>query len=133
MGKLMLNDIPYSGGDGGGSGAPVGELLWSGDLIGGNTITVDGLSDWLIVGYCNYTGADALVYMSIGSPSRGGSLYGQYDGIGITQFAHRFKIIGDTITVSSENRGIYFENTTTYQNGANNHVYAVWGLIRKPT
>lgn len=128
MGRIIKNGIDYAGA----ISFPTAELLWSGDFIGVGTITVNGLSDWLLVGYCNYPGDDVFVYMSIGSPSRGGSMYGQYDGTGITQFAHRFKVIGDTITVSNENRGIYFENTTTYQSGANNHVYAIYGLVKKP-
>ena len=62
-------------------------LLWSGNHSGSGSITVPGLSDWLIVAYSSY---ESDLYMLIGSPSRGGTLYGVYDSASITTTAYRF-------------------------------------------
>ena len=106
------------------------KLLWSGNFTGSGSITVDGLSDWLIVAYSSY---ESDLYMLVGSPSRGGTLYGVYDSASITTTAYRFGQNGDTISVNSNDRGIYMESTTTYSGGTNNHIRHIYGLIKKPT
>lgn len=114
---------------------PTATLLWEGDFVGSGTIVVPNLSDWLLVGYCNYTGVDKFVYMSIGSPSRGGSLYGQYQANTMTTFAHRigFNESTNTLTIDGNNRGLYFNNSTTYLNDSSCHIYSIYGLVKKPT
>lgn len=119
-----------SGGSGGTSGA---ELLWEGDFSGTGSIVVPNLSDWLVVAYCNYTGADQLLYLSIGSPSRGGGLYGEWNSGNLQQLGHRFGYneSTNTITVNENDRGIYFNGSTTAASGASNHIYAIYGLVKK--
>ena len=106
------------------------KLLWSGNFTGSGSITVNGLSDWLVVAYSSY---ESDLYMLVGSPSRGGTLYGVYDSASITTTAYRFSQNGDTISVNSNDRGIYMEGTTTYSGGTNNHIRHIYGLIKKPT
>lgn len=106
------------------------KLLWSGNFTGSGSITVNGLSDWLVVAYSSY---ESDLYMLVGSPSRGGTLYGVYDSASITTTAYRFSQNGDTISVNSNDRGIYMESTTTYSGGTNNHIRHIYGLIKKPT
>ena len=88
-----------------------------------------GLSEWAIIAIANSsTGA----YLFIGSPARGGTLYGAYNSAGIETAAYRFGLSDNTLTVSTNDRGIYFENTTTYAGGTNNHIIRIYGLVKKP-
>lgn len=51
MGKIMFNGESYTGGTGdGGHAYSTAVLLWEGDWSTGS-LTVNGISDWLIVGY----------------------------------------------------------------------------------
>ena len=108
------------------------ELLWTGDQSGDGSIVVDGLSDWLVVGYCNYTGSDAHTYMSIGTPARGGENYGEYGSGNIVSIGHRFGFNSstNTLTINNENRGIYFNGGTTHDQSNGCHIYAIYGLVR---
>lgn len=115
----------------GGGGVPEATLLWQGDFIGAGTINVPHLSEYALVAYAY--DSDIYVYWSVGTPRRGGSLYGVYMNQTVGQFAHRFSQNGDILTVSNEDRGLYMSGSTTYQNGASCHVRAVFGLIKKPT
>lgn len=126
MGKLMLNDIPYSG-----NGYPTATLLWTGDMHGNNSqATIPNLSDWLIVGYSVDENED--FYVSIGTAGRGGSNYVQYQGSQVQFIAHRFDVSGNTITATQENQGISFSGGTTYNDSASCHVRKVYGLLKKP-
>ena len=108
------------------------ELLWTGDQSGDGSIVVDGLSDWLVVGYCNHTGIDAHTYMSIGTPARGGVNYGEYGGGNVVGLGHRFGFNSstNTLTIDNENRGIYFNSGTTHDQSNGCHLYAIYGLVR---
>lgn len=109
------------------------KLLWSGNFTGSGSITISGLSDWLIVGYTMYSSLTNIEYLMIGTPSRGGLPYGVYDSTSTTTAAYRFLVNGDTITVNSANRGLYFSSSTTYNNGNETHIYHIFGIIKKPT
>jgi len=109
------------------------KLLWSGNFTGSGSITISGLSDWLIVGYTMYSSLTNIEYLMIGTPSRGGLPYGVYDSTSTTTAAYRFLVSGDTITVNSANRGLYFSSSTTYNNGNETHIYHIFGIIKKPT
>lgn len=112
------------------SSATTATLLWEGNFTGTGSITVDGLSDWLVVGYSN---TENNLYLLTGSTARGGGLYGGYDSASIATMAYRFGESGNTLTVDSANRGIYFENTTTYSGGTNNHIRKIYGIVKKPS
>lgn len=118
----VINNLPSGG-------TPKMKLLWSGDFTGSGSITVQGISEWALVCYVNY---DNETYLLIGNPTRGGMLYGAYDTSSIATCAYRFGISGDTLTVDKSDRGIYFENTTTYSNGANCHIKKIYGIVKKP-
>lgn len=113
-----------------GGGIPEATLLWQGDHTGAGTINVPHLSEYALVAYAY--DSDIYVYWSVGTPRRGGSLYGVYMNQTVGQFAHRFSQNGDILTISNEDRGLYMSGSTTYQNGASCHVRAVFGLIKKP-
>ena len=126
MGKLMLNDILYSG-----NGYPTATLLWTGDMYGNNSqATIPNLSDWLIVGYS--VNEDEDLYISIGTASRGGSNYVQYQSSNIQLIAHRFDVNGNTITATQADEGVAFDGGTTYNGSASCHVRKVYGFLKKP-
>ena len=118
----VYNMLPTSG------GGSTAEVLWEGNFSGAGSITVPGISDWALVGYVNYENE---TYILVGNPTRGGGLYGKYDSASIETMAYRFGLSGDTLTVSSADRVIYFENTTTYSGGNNNHIRKIYGLVKK--
>lgn len=107
-------------------------LLWEGDKIGSGSITISGLSDWFLIAIANYASDD---YLLVGSPLRGGMLYGIYDSTGNATMGYRFdgSLDSDTITISSQNRGIYVGTATTYSSGTDCHIRRVYGLMKKPT
>lgn len=110
-------------------------LLWEGDKTGSGSITIDGLSEWMIVAYCNYASND---YILIGSPLRGGLVYGMYDANSTATMGYRFtgNLNSDTITIDSLNRGIYSGSNSTYSSSSTGqsdvHIRRVYGLFRKP-
>ena len=109
------------------------KLLWSGNFSGSGSFTVNGLSEWLVVGYTSYESATNVEYLMIGTPARGGQPYGVYDSTSTTVVAYRFVVDGDTVTVNKQNRGLHFNSSTTYDNGSDAHVRHVFGLIKKPS
>ena len=107
------------------------ELLWEGDWNGSSSLTVPGLSEWLLVAYSNY--ADD-TYLFIGNPDRGGSNYGVWGASTISDIAYRFSFnkTTDTLSVNQNDRGLYFTGGTTYEGSTNCSVKRIYGLIKKP-
>lgn len=108
------------------------KLLWTGNFSGAGSIPVTGLSDWLIIGICNYSGTDQDTYIAVGTLRRGGSNFGGYASANVTTWGYRFSQNGDSLVVNSEDRGVYFGGGTTYSSSNNCSVRAIYGLIRKP-
>lgn len=111
---------------------PTAKLLWTGNFSGSGSIAVPNLSDWLIIGVCNYSGSDLNTYIAIGSPTRGGSNFGGFYSDSVTSYGYRFGMSGDNLTIDDTNRGIYFGGGTTYSSSSNCNVTAIYGLVRKP-
>lgn len=128
MGKIMFNGESYTGGTGdGGHAYSTAVLLWEGDWSTGS-LTVNGISDWLIVGYETSDGLSG--YISIGTLRRGCGGYGKYQGNDPIMFAHRFRVNDDTLTIDSDNRGMYFDGGTTYGGTATCHIRKIYGFFK---
>lgn len=107
--------------------SPTAVLLWEGDWSTGS-LTVNGISNWLLVGFETSDGLSG--YISIGTFRRGCGGYGRYQGNDSIMFSHRFAVNGDTLTIDNDNRGMYFDGGTTYGGNASCHIRKIYGFFK---
>ena len=129
---IVDNVISASGGGGGGF-----ETLWTGEWNGQSELYVEGLNDWAIVGYGNYSdqaGLTEQAMISIGTPELGGMVYLQPSQNSYNIICHRFAVNHTTEKISavnSTNRGLSFSNGTTYSGAYNCYVRQIYGIVKK--